>query len=252
MLLEEEKKSNKITQRDELLSNKHAPFNNANLGVWKEFFATLVGNIFTLTVIATIVLAILFNLNEVDRKCIAEFVTYSIVFVLLITVLGKDTKKLLRKFADWVPYVVGIAIGLSVILLDELYLRFVNIFYTTGVGGNEVGIREAVKYFPVASLFIFGFIGPMCEELTYRFGLFNLIKRWNRVCAYIITGLVFGFIHMKYDGNIVTEFILLPTYIIPGFLFAIAYDLYDLPCSYTAHITNNLIAITQLIIRYHS
>lgn len=252
MLLEEENSPNKIEQRDDLLSDKYTPYNNVDIGLVKELILLLVGNIFTLTLIATIVGLILFKVNEVDRKCLMEIITYAILFGILLAVLGSSIKKYLPKFTNWTAYVVGIGFGLATLGIDELYIRFVNIFYTTGVGGNEFGIRQIIQNYPVSSIFIFGLIGPMCEELTYRVGLFGLLKRWNRVFAYIITALVFGFIHMKYDGNLVTEFILLPSYIIPGALFALAYDMYDLPCSYTAHITNNLIAVIQLVVRYNS
>ena len=252
MLLEEEKMSNKNELRTDLLSDKYAPYKNVNLGILKELLFVLAGNVFTLSLIATIVSLILFNVNIVDRTCITEFVSYSIIFALMITILRGDIKKYLPKFKNWVPYVVGVAVGLSVLLLDELYVRFVNIFYTTGNGGNGTDIGKIVSIYPVASLFMFGFIGPMCEELTYRVGLFGSLKRWNRVWAYIISSLVFGFIHMKFQGNIATEFILLPTYVFPGVMFALAYDMYDLPCSYTAHITNNLIAIISVIIKVHS
>ncbi len=147
---------------------------------------------------------------------------------------------------------MGVGIGLSVILFDELYLRFVNLFYNTGIGGNESSIRGVIARYPVASIFIFGLIGPMCEELTYRVGVFNLIKRWKRVAAYIVTGLLFGFIHMDFKGNILTEFILLPTYVAPGLLLSFAYDLFDLPCSYTAHITNNLIVVISQVVKLNS
>ena len=252
MLLEEENSPNKIEHRTDLLTDKYTPYTNVDNGLVKELLLLLVGNIFTLTLIATIVALILFNVNEIDRKCLTEIISYAVLFGALMGILGSSIKKYLPKFANWTPYVVGLGFGLAVLGIDELYIRVVNMFYTTGVGGNEAGVRMVIQNYPVLSVFIFGLIGPMCEELTYRVGLFGLLKRWNRIWAYVITSLVFGFIHMQFDGNIATEFILLPSYLIPGILFALAYDMYDLPCSYTAHITNNLVAVISLVIRYNS
>lgn len=252
MFLEEENFTNKNELRTDLLPDKYAPYNNVDNGIVRELLLLLIGNIFTLSLIATIVSLILSSVNEVDRSAITQMVSYSILFVLLLVSLGPNIKKCLPKFANWIPYLVGIAIGVSVLIGDELYLRFVNLFYTTETGGNEGNIRSIIANYPISSVFIFGLIGPMCEELTYRVGLFNLIKRWNKIAAYIIAAVIFGLIHMDFRADIATEFILLPSYILPGILFAIAYDMYDLPCSFTAHITNNLVVIIQLVIRYNS
>ena len=252
MFLQDQNSTNKNEHRGDLLLDKHAPFNNVTLDIWKEALLFAVGNVFTLSLITTIVSVMLVNMNEIDKNGAKLLIGYSVLFSLLFAVIGRDYKKYLPKFAHWLPYVVGICFGLSIMLFDELYLRFVNLFYNTGLGGNEADIRQIIARYPVASVFIFGLIGPMCEELTYRVGVFNLIKRWNRILAYVLTGLIFGFIHMKYDGNIATEFILLPTYIAPGVLLSFAYDLFYLPCSYTAHITNNLIVIISQVVALKS
>lgn len=252
MFLEEEKNANKNRQRGGLFFSECTPFNNVTIDIWKEALLFAVGNAFTLSLIATIISAMLFNMNAIDKNAATLLISYSVLFALLITLVFKYIPKFLPKFANWTPYVVGVGIGLSVILFDELYLRFVNLFYNTGISGNESSIREVIARYPVASIFIFGLIGPMCEELTYRVGVFNLIKRWKRVVAYIVAGLLFGFIHMDFKGNIATEFILLPTYVAPGLLLSFAYDLFDLPCSYTAHITNNLIVIISQVVKLNS
>lgn len=249
MFSRSKKLNNKKEQRCDLLTDKYAPFNNVQLNVWKEALLFAIGNAFVLSLIATIVGAMLVNMNDIDKKGAMMLISYSILFVFLVLIVRTDIKPLLSKFKNWVPYVVGIAFGLTILLLSEGYMRFVNLFINTGVGGNEAGIRAIIARYPVASIFIFGLIGPVCEELTYRMGVFNLIKRWHRVPAYIFTGLLFGIIHMDFTGNIALEFIVLPNYIMPGVLLCVAYDLFDLPCSYTAHVTNNLaVILTQVIV----
>ena len=243
---------NKNEHRGDLLTDKYAPFNNAKLDVWKEALLFALGNVFIISLISAIVGAILFSMNEVDKAGAKSLITYSVLIVILAVTLGLDYKKLLPKFKNWVPYVVGLAIGVSILLFDSTYMRLVNLFYSTGTGGNETSIRLVINRYPVASVIIFGLVGPICEELTYRVGMFNLVKRWNRIAAYIVTGVLFGLIHMDFGGNIATEFIILPTYIAPGLLLSFAYDLYDLPCSLTAHITNNLFVILSQIVIVNS
>lgn len=252
MFLKEENLPNKNEQRSDLLSDKYAPFTNAKLDVWKEALLFAFGNVFVLSLISAIVGAILVSMNEVDKAGAKSLITYAVLFAILAGVIGLDFKKLLPKFKSWVPYVVGLAVGASILLFDQTYMKLVNLFYSTGTGGNETAIRQVIARYPVASIVMFGIIGPVCEELTYRMGMFNLVKRWNRVAAYIVTCVLFGLIHMDFGGNIATEFIILPTYIAPGLLLSFAYDLYDLPCSLTAHITNNLFVIIGQVILLNS
>lgn len=244
--------ANKRSQSSDLLIDKHAPFNNAKIDIWKEAVLFAVGNVFTLSLISAVVSTILMSMNEIDKKGAVVLVSYSILFALLIAVIGTDFKKLLPKFNNWIPYVAGIGIGLGIIIFDEAYLRLVNLFYPIGTGANESAIRQVISRYPAASIIIFGLVGPMCEEFAYRLGMFSLIKRWNRIAAYILTGVLFGLIHIDFSGNVATEFIILPTYIAPGILLSLAYDLYDLPCSISAHITNNLIVVITQVVRFNS
>ena len=101
---------------------------------------------------------------------------------------------------------------------------------------------------------IFGVIGPICEEFTYRIGLFSLTKRLSRVAAYIITPLVFGFIHFGW-GSIATggdaliiELLNIPDYILAGVIFAFLYDRFGIGASTTAHVMNNLLSFIQILI----
>ena len=248
MFSKDENSTNKNEQSERLLTGKHAPFKSVSVDPWKQVLLFVVGNVFTLSLIVVIVAAMMSSMYKLDRENASLLVGYSVLFILLMVILGTNIKKYIPKFADWRPYVIGLGLGLLMVGLDEYYLRFVNLFYNTGIGGNEEGVRNIIAQHPIASVFILGLIGPMCEELTYRVGVFGLLKRWHKVPAYIIGALIFGFIHMKFNGNITTEFIILPTYIGAGALLALAYDLYDLPCSYTAHITNNLFVIIYQII----
>ena len=106
------------------------------------------------------------------------------------------------------------------------------------------------KNYIVFALIIFGLIGPICEELTYRVGLYSLTKRWNRTAAYIITPIVFGLIHFNWEsltigGNtLVNELCNLPDYIVAGVLFSYYYEKGGFACSATAHVVNNLVALS--------
>ena len=245
MLPEEQILDNKPQQRNGLLDYIDYP----EIALWKRGTLLAIGNIFTLTFIAFFVLLFLKISGNPDAELASDYVCYALLILALVSPVFMDIPKLGKLLKRWEPYVVGLAIGIAVICFDNAYLRLVNLFYPSSTSGNEEAVRQTIDAFPVAAFFIIGFIGPMCEELTYRSGLFGLLRRWHRVPAYIISGIIFGLIHFKYTSpNIGLEFLYLPSYILPGVLFSVAYDLYGLPCSYIAHITNNLYAVTGYLI----
>ena len=91
-------------------------------------------------------------------------------------------------------------------------------------------------------------IGPFCEEITYRVGLFDLIKRKNKILAYIIEVLIFAFIHIQFsETTLGAELAAFPIYLAIGFFLTFAYDKFDLPASYMAHIFLNTISFIAVI-----
>jgi membrane protease YdiL (CAAX protease family) len=108
------------------------------------------------------------------------------------------------------------------------------------------------KSFPALSILFFGLIGPIVEEITYRVGLFGLAKRVNRVFAYIIVPIVFGFIHFDFESigtdRFLNEIFNMPTYILGGLALAFLYDRFGFAASTTTHILNNLWATIASLI----
>ncbi len=253
MLLEDSQNANKEGQSEELLASTSTQERTKEIVLWKRAVLLAIGNAFSLSVIALVVGTIFKSWGSTAVEGVYTFVTYGIIFSALAAVVGVDVKKLFQPFKKWQPYLIGIGIGAGVIIFDMVYFNIVNLFYQTGVSDNESSIRSLVSLYPVSSVLIFGFVGPICEELTYRVGLFGLCKKVNRVFAYILTGLIFGLIHFNFaSSNLINELICLPSYIIPGVLFSLAYDFFGFPCSLTAHLTNNLWAIGAQIILINS
>ena len=252
MLSEQVENNNKEALSEELLPNECVKENKPEILVWKRALLLTIGNAFTLSVIS-LILSLAFKSTAINNDAALTFITYSILFVGLMAVILFDVPKFLSQFKNWKAYVMGAGIGIGIIVFDIIYFNFVNLFYQSSVGGNETGIRSIIALYPVASILIFGFIGPACEELTYRVGLFGLCKKLNIVFAYIITGLVFGLIHFDFQSaDLINELICLPTYIVPGVLFALCYDKFGFACSYVAHVTNNLWAVISQIIVLNS
>ena len=154
---------------------------------------------------------------------------------------------LIKRFKNWKHILFGLVMGGMVIGVTILYNFIISQFIDLPVNGNEEIAEEMIRQFPVISFFMLGLVGPICEELTYRFGLFGLLKKKNRFLAYIVASFVFGIIHFDFMGDLIVELLNLPTYVMCGALFCLAYDLFGFEGSVTAHMTNNIYAIIMTI-----
>lgn len=180
------------------------------------------------------------------------------VFILILS-LRRKMPAFAKSFSHWLPYVVGLGGGLLLLgvsigynVVADALMKLANV--TPSHNANENAVRAMVKAFPVLSVFIFGIVGPMCEEITYRVGLFGLTSRLGRVLAYIISSLVFAGIHFGWNAlfggtrdAIVIELINIPSYLIAGIGLALLYDRCGLCASFVAHATNNLVSVFMQI-----
>ena len=126
-----------------------------------------------------------------------------------------------------------------------------NLIPHSGVNNNESSIDSITTIFPLLSLLVFGLIGPICEELTYRVGFFGFFRKINPILGYIFTAILFGFIHFDFQSNdLINELINIPSYIIAGLMLCYIYDYKGIGTSIIAHSLNNVIGILLQIILY--
>jgi len=187
--------------------------------------------------------------DNVSGNAIVMYVSYGALFITLIAAIWTDIPKLKNHFNKYQPYVLGILMGVILILFNIGYNNFVNLFYQMDDNLNQQTAVQYVKLYPVASFFILGLIGPICEELAYRVGLFSLVRRINRVVSYILSALIFGLIHFDFTStNLVNELVNLPIYVLSGVALCFTYEKFGLASSITAHIVNNVYSVISIIV----
>lgn len=174
-----------------------------------------------------------------------NFSSYLILFFALVALLGRDFYRLIARFKNPKTY-WGLLIGVGSFLFSAIYGGILsNLGFSTNE--NQTASNEMVYNNPFLAILIFGFVGPFCEECTYRVGLFGFTKRINTVLAYVLCGIIFGLIHI-HDFSSVNEWVTFPDYAIAGLIFALAYDKFGFGASYLAHVTTNLPAVIALLI----
>ena len=178
-----------------------------------------------------------------------NFAVYLIIFGLFLILFNDDIFKVLKEFKNCDTWVSGLAYGFLVLLVSVAINSIMNLIPHSGVNNNEASIDSITNTFPLFSLIIFGFIGPICEEFTYRVGFFGFFRRINPILAYALTAILFGFIHFDFQSSdIVNELINIPSYIVAGLLLCYIYDYKGIGTSIVAHSLNNVIGILLQIL----
>ena len=175
-------------------------------------------------------------------------IRYIILAFGFVALLFPRLKIIAPKFINWKTDLIGVLGGGILIGLTILYNLTVSQFVDVGVNNNEIMAETMIKTFPVLSIFVLGIIGPICEEITYRYGLFACIKKKNMILAYIATTIIFALIHFDFTGNMTVELLNLPTYLMAGAGLCFIYHKFGFNASIIAHVVNNMYAIIVTLI----
>ena len=254
MLVEEEN----CNQIKEFEDDNSAPFpKHPNFRDWIFRILLFVIGLVALDIIALLISFVLQITNPeyvsptsplyVKGNTIVNTVRYLIVFVVFVILLLPRMRKLFHTFKNVKNLIFGVFFGILLLGLSGLYDQIISEFVTLEVNGNQELASQMVKAYPFLSIIVLGLLGPICEEITYRYGLFSFIKKKNRILAYIATVLVFAIIHLDFGGNMKTELLNLPSYLIGGATLCYVYDRYGFSAAVIAHVFNNLYSIIAII-----
>ena len=185
---------------------------------------------------------------------------YIVAFIGLLAILNLDIKKFFDSFKNSKAFLAGL-IGLAIIyIFNILYSNIVDVFYPLTPNNNETSLDNIIVVYPILSYLIFGLVGPIVEELTYRVGLFDTCRKISksRVLAYVITMIVFAFIHFEFgsvtkllNGDptlFINEILNMPKYLFAAATFVYLYEKYGLAGSLSCHVFNNFLSISFVII----
>ena len=231
-------------------------FGSPMISAKKQLFCFLMGwiGLQVIAVIIQIITATIFSAgtyltpNQVvyvpGVQMMINTTTYLLLAVILTAITYIDLPKLLRSFAQYQSILAGVGCVLSIFAFNFIYgiiISFIPTPVTDNV--NQTNVVNLQAMYPYLGLLIFGIVAPVCEELTYRTGLFSLLKRRSRALAYGVTIAVFALIHANFTlTNFANELLNLPYYAFAAFAFCFTYEKFGLAGSLTGHILNNLIA----------
>ena len=185
------------------------------------------------------------------KTCLILFFTYLMMLGgLMAIILTGRRKEFFKKFTRPIDYAWGMAY-VGFMLAAGLFIgMIVSVFYNGEVNDNQKDAIEYITNYPILMFFTTVLFGPICEELTYRVGLYSFLRRINRVLAFIVASIAFALIHFRFNAvDIVGELWSIPSYLACGFLLCLAYEHRGPACAIMAHLVYNLIAYLVIIVK---
>lgn len=147
------------------------------------------------------------------------------------------------KYKRPLDYIYGLGYAITLFFVGAIISNFISIFYKIEVNTNQSTALDIATNYPIIAFIVMGLLGPICEELTYRVGLYSFFRRINKYLALAISALLFALIHFDFQAeNIVNELWSLPSYLFAGVVLGVAYEHRGPACSMTAHLLYNILA----------
>ena len=179
-----------------------------------------------------------------------------VVFVLIIKF--DKFKEICKKAFNSKAIKYGCLTALCVMGFSIVYNFFVVLIFDLDSVGNA---NQEIVVSMISSQPFLGFLSvvilaPIVEELTFRFCMFGGLYNRNKKLAYIVSGVIFMFMHSiasfssasGFNKEFLIELIYLPPYLFSGLALCYCYDKTDnIGTSFIAHALNNLISFLSII-----
>ena len=137
--------------------------------------------------------------DENIRSTILLLCTYLFMFGGLGTIILMTRKQhFFSKYKRGIDYVYGIGYAATMVLASSILGAILSLFHTSADNANQTTAIEIAKNYPLIAFFVLGLLGPICEELTYRVGLYSFFRRINKYLAFAVTIVVFALIHFDF------------------------------------------------------
>lgn len=192
-------------------------------------------------------------------------ISYLLVAGIFFLIFGvrRRLPRLFESFKNYKSVLAGVIGAVAIVGFQIVYNLIVGlIFQAAGyqpptINNNEATIRQMCVALPVGCMIVFGIVGPFTEEIGYRVGLFGFGARLGKAMAYVLSAVIFGFIHFNWpalwtpelQGTLPNELANMPAYIGSGLALAFLYDRFGFAASLTAHTINNVYSIASTIIQ---
>lgn len=145
-----------------------------------------------------------------------ELMQFGFIIFILKDQLKKDLIDLKEHHNEYFKkYFIYWFILLGAMMISNLLITW---FTPNEIANNEQSIHEMLKMAPLYTFITAVFIAPFQEEFVFRRGIRNIIS--NDILFILVSGLVFGSLHVITSLTSWWQLLYIIPYSIPGFIFA--------------------------------
>jgi hypothetical protein len=185
---------------------------------------------------------------------IVNTLSYLSLIIALFFILGAPNFLNLFKDKNYGKKIArGLLYGVALIVIPSVYSTIISVMFPSlSDNANQTSVVEMITTMPFTSFLMVVVLGPICEEITYRYGLFGTLRRKSIPLAFFLTSVLFGLIHSSFISSEVltltkegalNELLNLPGYMLSGAILCYAYYKEDsLISSLSAHVLNNFLS----------
>lgn len=188
---------------------------------------------------------------SVSAKIFLIIISEILTLSLLILIYAKDFKKDWNDFKNnWKKYAnTYIKYWIIVLIIMAISNSLITHFTGSQTSANETAVRDLMKMFPIYMFLSSVIYAPICEELVFRKSIKKIVPiKWLFV---ILSGLIFGGVHVINGLSSISDLLYLIPYCTPGFVLAYAYQKTDnIMVSMGIHFMHNFILIILQYIVY--
>jgi len=159
------------------------------------------------------------------QNALYYYVLFAVTLLIFHRFIGATTSKLLDNLNR------SLTTLFTALLLfygaNELIYRVFRFFFHSRVNLNDTTIAAQVNAAPRTTALIVIFLAPFVEEVLFRGLVFGCIKEKSRVVAYIVSALLFAFLHVwtfAVSSWDMSYLILMLQYLVPGVVFSWTFD----------------------------
>ncbi|MBR3704847.1 MAG: CPBP family intramembrane metalloprotease [Oscillospiraceae bacterium] len=165
------------------------------------------------------------DLPDNVRNMIFYYTLFALTLVIFWHYLGHTTSYFLSNFWKTLAAVCTGMVGFYG--LNEISYRVLDLILGRITNLNDIAISAQIHDAPRSTLLIIIFLAPFVEEVLFRGYIFGNLRATSRTAAYIVSCLLFAFLHVWQFAVIhrdLSYFLLMLQYLVPGLAFAWTYE----------------------------
>ena len=165
------------------------------------------------------------NLPDNVRNMVFYYTLFALTLVIFWHYLGHTTSYFFSNFWKTTAAVCTGMVGFYG--LNEISYRVLDLILGRITNLNDVAISAQIHDAPRSTLLIIIFLAPFVEEVLFRGYIFGNLRATSRTAAYIVSCLLFAFLHVWQFAVIhrdLSYFLLMLQYLVPGLAFAWTYE----------------------------